>query len=150
MKWKESWELPTIPDPVFWPEVGRRRGATGGGKPKSLRPCEFCGEQHGARDMQRHLPRCPKRPNATKANGEIMNASLAIPSNVTNHPYMQLIETVGRASQKMQKDAAELASLLSAKGLKPLTSQDAKRLKMIMNRLDRQEIILTGHLNPSK
>jgi len=67
MKWKESWELPSIPDEVFWPEVGRRRGQTGGGKPKTLRPCEFCGEQFGARDMQYHLPRCPKRPNSTKA-----------------------------------------------------------------------------------
>jgi len=67
MKWKESWELPTIPDEHFWPEVGRRRGQKGGGaKPKKLRPCEFCGLEFGARDMQYHLPRCEKRPNSTK------------------------------------------------------------------------------------
>ena len=36
MKWKETWELPSIPDPVFWPEVGRRRGQ-GGGRPKTLK-----------------------------------------------------------------------------------------------------------------
>ena len=33
MKWQDSWELLSIPDEVFWPEVGRRRGQKGG-KPK--------------------------------------------------------------------------------------------------------------------
>jgi len=67
MKWKETWELPSIPDPVFWPEVGRRRGQVGG-QPKKLRPCEFCGNQFGAREMQYHLPRCQKRPNSRKSD----------------------------------------------------------------------------------
>jgi len=67
MKWRETWELPTIPEEVFWPEVGRRRGLTGGGKPKKMRPCKFCGEEYGAREMLHHLPRCQSRPNATKA-----------------------------------------------------------------------------------
>jgi len=71
MKWKETWELPSIPDEHFWPEVGRRRGLTGGGKPKKLRPCEFCGKEFGAREMLHHLPRCVKRPNSRKAREKI-------------------------------------------------------------------------------
>jgi hypothetical protein len=67
MKWRESWELPSIPDPEFYREVGRRRREKSAGKPKTLRPCEFCGQEFGAREMQYHLPRCIKRPNSTKA-----------------------------------------------------------------------------------
>src|SRR5437763_12940514 len=86
MKWKETWELPSIPNPVFWPEVGRRRGQSGG-KPKTLRPCEFCGEEFGARDMQFHLPRCHKRPNATKidqrgATPMATSVVRSLPSNI--------------------------------------------------------------------
>jgi len=68
MKYRDSWELPTIPDEVFWPEVGRRRYQMGGGgRPKTLRPCEYCGQQYSAREMRKHKPLCPKRPNSRKA-----------------------------------------------------------------------------------
>jgi hypothetical protein len=70
MKWLESWDLASIPEPEFWSEAGRRRRSKSEGKPKKLRPCEFCGLEVGARDMQFHLPRCPKRPNSTKANAK--------------------------------------------------------------------------------
>jgi hypothetical protein len=67
MKWRESWELDSIPEDPLWAEVGRRRRSKSEGKPKKLRRCEFCGLEFGAREMLHHLPRCLKRPNARKA-----------------------------------------------------------------------------------
>jgi hypothetical protein len=68
MKYRESWELPTIPDESFYAELGRRRRQKGGGNPKKLRPCKFCAEQYGAREMIYHVPRCPKRVDARTVN----------------------------------------------------------------------------------
>lgn len=30
-------------------------------RPKVLRPCEWCGEEFGAREMRGHIPQCSKR-----------------------------------------------------------------------------------------
>jgi hypothetical protein len=70
MKYRETWELDTIPELEFNAEIGRRRQAKGPPKPKKLRPCEFCGKEFGGREMLHHLPRCIKRPNSRKAKGQ--------------------------------------------------------------------------------
>lgn len=72
MKYKPSWELETIPNDVFWPEVGRRRSeaSEGGGRPKKLQTCEHCGLEFGAREMRAHKPQCLKRPSTRKLKGK--------------------------------------------------------------------------------
>ncbi|RSL15561.1 hypothetical protein EDE15_1052 [Edaphobacter aggregans] len=71
MKYRESWELPSIPNEVFWPEVGRRRNEiASGGRPKTLRDCEYCGQQYSAREMRKHKPLCPKGPNKKTKKGK--------------------------------------------------------------------------------
>lgn len=30
--------------------------------PKVLKPCKFCGQQYGAREMRKHLPECSHKP----------------------------------------------------------------------------------------
>lgn len=69
MNYRESWDLASIPDAEIFSEVARRRSAQRGdnvgGRPKSLSPCEHCGEKHGVAEMRKHRARCPKRPAAT-------------------------------------------------------------------------------------
>jgi hypothetical protein len=47
-------------------ERGRRnsiaRQSFGGGRPKVIKPCEFCKVKLNAREMHLHMPHCPKRP----------------------------------------------------------------------------------------
>lgn len=44
--------------------AGRR-----GGRPQVLRPCPYCREKFGARDLREHIPQCDKAPKraATKS-----------------------------------------------------------------------------------
>jgi hypothetical protein len=52
-------------DEQFASERGRRNAAarqtTAGGRPKTLKPCPYCRESFGARDLTAHKPHCPKR-----------------------------------------------------------------------------------------
>jgi len=62
-----KWNLSTIPDDVFYREVGRRRVSKRPadlaiGQPKVMRPCPYCKEKFGARDLRAHKPRCSSRP----------------------------------------------------------------------------------------
>jgi len=46
-------------------EIGRAlsalRQTRAGGRSKKMRKCSACGQKMGARDMQKHPPRCPAR-----------------------------------------------------------------------------------------
>ena len=58
-------DMSTIPDEVLYAEVGRRRVAKRpegvGGRPKVLKECPHCGKDFGARDLRKHVARCPRR-----------------------------------------------------------------------------------------
>lgn len=63
MDWKPTWDLTTIPDPEFNSERGRRLAEQRStpAVPKKLRPCPYCAEEFGARDLRVHIPRCPQK-----------------------------------------------------------------------------------------
>ena len=59
-------DMSSIPDDILYAEVGRRRVAKRpegvGGRPKVLHECPHCAREFGARDLRKHMPRCPRRP----------------------------------------------------------------------------------------
>jgi hypothetical protein len=63
--WTDKLDMSTIPDDVLHAEVGRRRVAhrdpENAGRPRLLRPCKWCKQKFGAREMRVHVPACPKR-----------------------------------------------------------------------------------------
>lgn len=48
----DDWDLASIPDHLFWAEVGRRRGRTGGTRP-ALQPCPQCQRPTTARERRK-------------------------------------------------------------------------------------------------
>lgn len=36
--------------------------------PKKMTRCKYCREHFGAREMRKHIPRCPKNPNKRQRN----------------------------------------------------------------------------------
>jgi hypothetical protein len=42
--------------------AARKTFGAGPGRDPVLRPCPFCGEQFGGRELRTHKPRCPKKP----------------------------------------------------------------------------------------
>ena len=65
--WSPDFDLSTIPDHFLHGESARRRRAKQTQPPRSQikRPCEFCQELFGARNMRKHRPVCPKRHDRT-------------------------------------------------------------------------------------
>ena len=63
VKWKESWDLTTIPEPEFVAERNRRiaNSRSSPPTPKKMRPCPYCSKEFGARDLRAHIPRCPQK-----------------------------------------------------------------------------------------
>lgn len=61
--WSPDFDLSTIPDHILHTESARRRRATQiePPRPQIKRPCRFCQELFGARDMRKHQPICPRR-----------------------------------------------------------------------------------------
>lgn len=55
-----------IDPPTVLAEAGRIRHtmkqSNGGGRPKKIEPCEFCGRPLGVREMVRHRPKCVRHP----------------------------------------------------------------------------------------
>ena len=61
--WSPNLDISTIPDDLLHAESARRRRAAQvePPRPQVRRPCVFCLELFGAREMRRHRPVCPKR-----------------------------------------------------------------------------------------
>jgi|SRR5579884_236224 len=68
-RWTQDFDITTVPDEVLLAESARRLRArqVNPPRPKVTRPCEFCQELFGARDMRKHRPVCPKRHDKTPA-----------------------------------------------------------------------------------
>jgi hypothetical protein len=66
--WTRDFDITTIPDDVLLAESAKRlRARQGEGpRPKVLRQCEYCQRSFGAREIRKHLPRCPKRKKAVE------------------------------------------------------------------------------------
>ena len=73
----------------------------------------------------------------------------AIAQPMINSPYIDLAMQVRAFALKMETPAKEIAALLTAQLYKPLTKREAKRLATLYTQMDRQEIRLLSHLNPS-
>jgi len=60
--YKPSWDISTIPTELIRSEAARRLPRAGRvPNPKVLRPCPYCGQQMGARELRAHQAICPKR-----------------------------------------------------------------------------------------
>ena len=68
--WSPDFDLSTIPDHIVHAESARRRRVAQAEPPRTgiRRPCVFCLELFGAREMRKHLPACPKRHEKTDAS----------------------------------------------------------------------------------
>src|SRR5215469_11696741 len=66
--WSPDLDLSTIPDHILHAESARRRRAAQvePPRPQVRRPCAFCLELFGARELRRHRPVCPKRNQMTE------------------------------------------------------------------------------------
>ena len=163
MKYREEWELETIPEPIFQSEAGKRRQAKGPPRPKKLRPCEFCGMEFGGREMQLHLPRCAKRPNSRKI-GEQMNAvtleqtrnNIAAvasfsASRKSGSEYLPHVEAVVRAKksmQKLEKYAGDIANLAAASKGRERTEDEEKALESLYDKFRKEEYKLIRYFDP--
>lgn len=66
--WTPDFDLSTIPDHILHAESARRRrrAQLEPPRPRVHRPCEFCLELFGAREIRKHRPVCPKRRQGTE------------------------------------------------------------------------------------
>lgn len=69
MKYTPNWDLTSIPEPEFVAERNRRIAVNREtpARAKVLRPCSMCGKEFGAREMLKHIPRCPKNSRNLKS-----------------------------------------------------------------------------------
>src|SRR5215469_14087676 len=67
--WTPQFDITSVPDAVLLAESARRLRARQrtAPRPKIKRPCAFCQELFGAREMRKHLPLCPRRHETTPA-----------------------------------------------------------------------------------
>lgn len=67
IRWTPQFGITSIPDKVLLSESAKRLRARQPKppRPKVKRPCEFCQELFGARDMRKHRPQCPRRNDKT-------------------------------------------------------------------------------------
>jgi hypothetical protein len=70
MKFRDSWDLGSIPYVRLAAEWMRRMRAKRSGPPtpKLLAPCKWCGDVLGARERRAHEPACLKNPRNISTN----------------------------------------------------------------------------------
>jgi hypothetical protein len=71
VKYRDTWDVTTIPDDVLTAERNRRISLQRDDAPRAkvMRPCPWCRKSFGARDLRKHGPVCSKSPKAKKGQG---------------------------------------------------------------------------------